>query len=1109
MNLLKILLTFLFVNFCLLAQTAQNVQLLDTKLGSQIYTNPPWDPTSPTNDRFGGGWGYTDQSTGDKYYYSGNRRGFAVFNVTDPANIQVLPPISHPEGVTHIKTYSSSNGDYLYTTPGADIRNDVVIYRLFPNPGNPFFANTIPVGEGSDIKMVHDLYIEDGVLYLACLDNDGDSLDTETPQLFMYDLRDSAENPVRIGSWIVPRYVPHTGSNPYPENKKGYVPGIGEVWVKDNRIYCSGGTAGIYVATFYDSIGTGGDLHRIINEDSTWVITYQMLRDPDESPGFENYRLTHTVKATDDHQYVFVCDETLPSKPWAPKPSPENQGGVLRMFDISNIESFKPISQLPPYQNLEPVQIYEAPENMSVGRIVSTNDSLIYPNNPPNSIHKVFLHNNFAYIGYYSKGLRILDISDILNWKEVGYYDTPGTATDPDHSWFSGSWSVFPFWGNDHIIVPNYDGTITFKFGESGTINTATTWSGTKYIIGDIVIDENATLTIEPGTEINFVEGDISNSGEDPNLSEIIVNGNLITNGTSGNEIVFNSASTWYGIVVAGYANIELNYTKISNAERGVYLKPQLELPWLSRTFNNCNISNCEYGIYSSNNNLNISNSTISDNNTAIRILAGNTIINDNTISNNNIGIYLYNSQFDIYDNTVSSNSRYGIYLSHSSEGYITNNLMNLNSDYGNEYIESYSAIFLYNSSPYILGNHIYSNYKNGILLANNSFPIIQESNLLSQNGPLTSTVYPIWNTAEICCRDICMPYINYGHNDIIDTREEEGYVIIHTGEIEEKIDISGNYWGGNSPEGKYYPEDYFTFEDWDDEPNVTSEPSGGDTEELLFIEGQSAEIQNDFNTAKIKYNQIISDYPDSLETTYALPRLLICEIKLGGDLTQLANFYTTLSQTFNDPSVSKISLNLSRRCEVQQMLFNDAIVGYEQIVNSPSSLADSIYAIIDIGDIYILQNELSINGSLPKLSTASLPDLIELQPANTKVFEEKKQELFSLLFSTSKNIKNNLIPKVFSLKQNYPNPFNPITTIEYQLPKVSKVKLEIFNILGQKVKTLIDEQKEAAIYQLKWDGLNDYGRQVSTGIYFYHFSAEALDGSNNIFKTKKMLLIR
>ena len=80
-------------------------------------------------------------------------------------------------------------------------------------------------------------------------------------------------------------------------------------------------------------------------------------------------------------------------------------------------------------------------------------------------------------------------------------------------------------------------------------------------------------------------------------------------------------------------------------------------------------------------------------------------------------------------------------------------------------------------------------------------------------------------------------------------------------------------------------------------------------------------------------------------------------------------------------------------------------------------------------------------------------------------------------------------IPKKFSLNQNYPNPFNPETTIKYELPKTSKVKLQIFNILGQKIKTLVDEEKQPGYYSVKWNGINDYGVKVSSGIYIYRLN--------------------
>ena len=104
----------------------------------------------------------------------------------------------------------------------------------------------------------------------------------------------------------------------------------------------------------------------------------------------------------------------------------------------------------------------------------------------------------------------------------------------------------------------------------------------------------------------------------------------------------------------------------------------------------------------------------------------------------------------------------------------------------------------------------------------------------------------------------------------------------------------------------------------------------------------------------------------------------------------------------------------------------------------------------------------------------------------------------------TSTTVKDeNEIPVEFALHQNYPNPFNPTTTIEYSLPKRSQVTLKIFNILGQRVRTLIDESKSIGEYSMQWDGMNDEGISMSSGIYFYHLQA------GKFSQTRKMLLLR
>jgi len=95
------------------------------------------------------------------------------------------------------------------------------------------------------------------------------------------------------------------------------------------------------------------------------------------------------------------------------------------------------------------------------------------------------------------------------------------------------------------------------------------------------------------------------------------------------------------------------------------------------------------------------------------------------------------------------------------------------------------------------------------------------------------------------------------------------------------------------------------------------------------------------------------------------------------------------------------------------------------------------------------------------------------------------------------------ILPYRFELSQNYPNPFNPVTTIEYSLPRRSSVKIDVFNLLGQKVRTLVDREESAGSYTIEWDGTNTSGQSVSTGVYFYRFQAD------DHVETKKMLLLK
>jgi hypothetical protein len=94
-------------------------------------------------------------------------------------------------------------------------------------------------------------------------------------------------------------------------------------------------------------------------------------------------------------------------------------------------------------------------------------------------------------------------------------------------------------------------------------------------------------------------------------------------------------------------------------------------------------------------------------------------------------------------------------------------------------------------------------------------------------------------------------------------------------------------------------------------------------------------------------------------------------------------------------------------------------------------------------------------------------------------------------------------LPTDYSLSQNIPNPFNPQTVIEYSLPVASHVLLDIFNVNGQRVITIVDDFMEAGRHKVVWRGVDSQGNPIASGLYFYRIQA------NGFTQTRKMLLLK
>jgi hypothetical protein len=106
---------------------------------------------------------------------------------------------------------------------------------------------------------------------------------------------------------------------------------------------------------------------------------------------------------------------------------------------------------------------------------------------------------------------------------------------------------------------------------------------------------------------------------------------------------------------------------------------------------------------------------------------------------------------------------------------------------------------------------------------------------------------------------------------------------------------------------------------------------------------------------------------------------------------------------------------------------------------------------------------------------------------------------------NTTASIEDNssLAPSTFALEKNYPNPFNPSTTISYDLPQQAQVTLDIFDIMGKKIKTLVNQSQDTGNKSAVWNGTDEFGRPVSAGVYLYRIQA------GEFTKTRKMVLLK
>ena len=272
---------------------------------------------------------------------------------------------------------------------------------------------------------------------------------------------------------------------------------------------------------------------------------------------------------------------------------------------------------------------------------------------------------------------------------------------------------------------------------------------------------------------------------------------------------------------------------------------------------------------------------------------------------------------------------------------------------------------------------------------------------------------------------------------------------------------------------------------------SVSGSPPGN-----RFETASVEESQGSYDTALIIFKTILNEKLESEKKYWkmSIDKVFNLTLILEEDINALLNYYEVLYQSTPEflTEAERISLqnilkNYQKKCFIQMHEYQEAADIVVVRIDNPVSVLDSLFAVMQLESIYMLSYIDSTSRS-----SCVRTNYDRLAPKSLKEHNQKHKnhwdEIYNLLgigeIHEDEIIQN--IPLIPTLFGNYPNPFNPETTIPFSIPKESKVELIVYNIKGQKVKTIAKDFFEKGFHKLIWEGKDSSGKEVGSGVYFY-----------------------
>jgi hypothetical protein len=259
---------------------------------------------------------------------------------------------------------------------------------------------------------------------------------------------------------------------------------------------------------------------------------------------------------------------------------------------------------------------------------------------------------------------------------------------------------------------------------------------------------------------------------------------------------------------------------------------------------------------------------------------------------------------------------------------------------------------------------------------------------------------------------------------------------------------------------------------------------------EQIITTGMDQFYEGLFDESIQSMKQAVDVYPDSTLTKLAIDFLYLATRASTQDYATL-RAYLDLKIPSETLTTYIKKEEVKTKCYVKEEDYTTAISRLQLILDNPETVADSIFALIDQAYCYM---------NLAEAGSKALPNI----SVKTPDFVSYMDFLYDLsLFSEQNADNSHLISPVLNIESNYPNPFNPETTISYSIPNDGKVLVSIYNLKGQKVKQLLNDNLIAGRHKVVWDGKNSSGQKVSSGLYLVKIKHD------NTHRLHKMMLMK